>query len=402
MFHHKLRKEIESESQQLNSSINMFHHQLSKEIESESQQLNSSINMFHHKLSQEIESESQTLNSSINMFHHQLHQEIENESQQLNSSINMFHHQLSQEIENEIKQLNSSINSWLNEKCPALENYTEHLTTALENIGQYQNYPADSCAAILLCNPFSPSGNYWVTSSNGSAVSVYCDMTRSCGNITGGWMRVLKLDMTNSSTQCPSGLRQHTDSNIRICAINSTSEGCSSVTLFTSTIQFSRVCGIIKAYQFGPTDAFGNNLDDIESYYVDGVSLTHGERPRQHIWTFAAARDETEFSPQAKCPCTNIYTTNFATSPPAFVGNDYFCDTGSSDSNTNNIIYSDDPLWDGAGCGPLNTCCSFNNPPWFYKQLSQATTDDIEMRICRSDPTGNEDIGIEMIDIYIQ
>ena len=30
----------------------------------------------------------------------------------------------------------------------------------------------------------------------------------------------------------------------------------------------------------------------IDSSYVDGVSLTHGQTPRKHIWTFAAAHDE--------------------------------------------------------------------------------------------------------------
>ena len=78
-------------------------------------------------------------------------------------------------------------------------------------------------------------------------------------------MRVGELDMTNSSTQCPSGLKQRTDSNIRTCARNSTSSGCSSVTLFTSNIHYSRVCGKIKAYQFSSTDAFGFNPDNIES-----------------------------------------------------------------------------------------------------------------------------------------
>ena len=359
--------------------------------------------MLHHQFSREIKNESQQLMSSINMFHHQLSQEIENKSQQLNSSINMFHHQLSQEIEHESQQLNSSIhtfNSQLNQKYLALESNTQQLINALGSTGEYQSYPAVSCTAVLLYAPFSLSGHYWVRSSNGSAVRVYCDMIRSCGNITGGWMRVAKLDMTNSSTQCPSGLRQRTDSNIRTCTRNSSFRGCSSVTLYTSKIHYSRVCGKIKAYQFGTTDAFGTGTNNIDTHYVDGVGLTHGS-PRQHIWTFAAAQDETTSSPRYNCPCTNINTANSATPSPSFVGNDYFCDTGSS-SRYAYIFYSDDPLWDGAGCGLLNTCCSFNNPPWFYKQLPQPTTDDIEMRVCRSDNVNQEDISIEAFDIYIR
>ena len=49
-----------------------------------------------------------------------------------------------------------------------------------------------SCAALP---PSSPSGYYWVRASNGSDVRVYCDMTLSCDNITGGWMRVAELNM---------------------------------------------------------------------------------------------------------------------------------------------------------------------------------------------------------------
>ena len=383
---------------QLSQAIDQFN----KTIKNHAQQLNSSINMLHHQLNQEIEKENQQLNSSIDMLHHQLNQEIENESQQLNSSINMLHHQLNLKIENESQQLNSSIhtfNSQLNQKYLALENYTQQLINSLWSTGEYQSYPAASCAAVFLYVPSSPSGHYWVTSSNASAARVYCDMTRSCGGITGGWMRVGELDMTNSSTQCPSGLRQCTDSNIRTCTRNSNSSGCSSVTLYTSNIYYSRVCGKIKAYQFGTTDAFGYNLTNIDRNYVDGVSLTHG-RPgqRRHIWTFAAALDETTRYPISKCHCTNINTANNNT-PPSFVGNDYFCDTGSSGA-AGYTFYSDDPLWDGAGCGPQSTCCSFNNPPWFYKQLPQPTTDDIEMRVCKSHHL--EDVFIEMFDIYIQ
>ena len=61
-----------------------------------------------------------------------------------------------------------------------------------------------SCAAIPKLLPFQPSsGHYKIRSSNGSAITAYCDMTRSCGDITGGWMKVADLDMTDNTTQCP-------------------------------------------------------------------------------------------------------------------------------------------------------------------------------------------------------
>ena len=65
-------------------------------------------------------------------------------------------------------------------------------------------------------------------------------------------------------------------------------------------------------------------------------------------------------------------------------------------------FYSADPLWDGAGCESGNACCRFNIPPWFYKQLPDPTTDDIEMRVCRDEVSSNEDIAISIIKIFVQ
>ena len=161
-------------------------------------------------------------------------------------------------------------------------------------------------------------------------------------------------------------------------------------------------CGRVIGYQYGSTDAFHRGGTSADSRYVDGVSLTHGH-PRQHIWTFVAAQNEVGSSPSSNCPCTNTNRAAQATPSPAFVGNNYFCDTGSEERHQK-IFYGDDPLWDGAGCGPLNTCCSFNTPPWFYKQLPHPTTDNIEMRVCtdgNSDDT-NENVAIEIIDMYVQ
>ena len=163
------------------------------------------------------------------------------------------------------------------------------------------------------------------------------------------------------------------------------------------------MCGKIRAYQVGSPDSFGfsgrRSNNNINVNYVDGISLTHGN-PRQHIWTFAAALDEVGTHSQFNCPCTRSDQAIRATPPPAFVGNDYFCDTASV-GRFQNRFYSNDPLWDGAGCGPMNSCCSFNTPPWFYKQLPQPTTDNIEMRVCK-DQSGGEDIAIETIDMYVQ
>ena len=266
--------------------------------------------------------------------------------------------------------------------------------------GSSPDIPAASCAAILTNNPSAPSGLYTI-GTLGDSSTQYCNMNLSCGGVTGGWLRVAQLDMTDSSQQCPSGLLERTDSDIRTCGRITGLPGCSSVT-YTVPSNYSQVCGKIIGYQVGNPDTFGDTgrgtNPSIDTFYVDGVSLTHGN-PRQHIWTFAAGLDEVATGPQFNCPCTHTPTASQATLPPAFVGNDYFCDTGAS-GHFSVASQPVDPLWDGAGCGPLNTCCSFNNPPWFYRQLPQHTTDDIEMRLCL-DQGGGEGMEVEMVDIYI-
>ena len=293
----------------------------------------------------------------------------------------------------EITKLQDEIAS-LTSQQQTLQQTINTVSDRLDNTTVFN--PASSCAALP---PSSLSGYYWVMASNGSAVRVYCDMTRSCGGVTGGWMRVAQLDMTNSSHQCPSPLRESNESNIRTCVRESTAGGCSSTIFKTSNINYRSVCGRIIAYQYGHPEAFhGGITSDIDSHYVDGVSLTHGT-PRKHIWTFAAASDELASS---TCLCIRSDLVNRTTAViPLFVGDDYFCDTGSQ-NQYQLILYSGDPLWDGAGCGHQSSCCSFNTPPWFYRQLPQPTTDDIEMRVCRDSRSSNEDIAIAIIDIYVR
>ena len=259
------------------------------------------------------------------------------------------------------------------------QQHNELLSNAL---GQFPSYPATSCAVLP---PSFPSGYYWVSNSNDSPTLVYCTM--SCGTLTGGWMRVGFLDRNH---QCPRGFKERNDSpNIRTCVRNEESAGCSSVELSTANIQYSTVCGRITAYQVGSPDDFINN--NINSAYVDGVSLTHGNQ-RQHIWTFAAAGKIDRICD----PCHDE-------TRPESVVNDFFCDTGNPESGSSlNTFYHVNPLWDGVGCAADNECCPTDNPPYFLKTLPQPTTDDIEMRVCRDEHRNNEDIAIETVEIYVQ
>ena len=222
-------------------------------------------------------------------------------------------------------------------------------------------------------------------------------MNTTCG--TGGWMRVANIDMRNTNQSCPSGLSLITSPK-RLCDI--TRNGCASNRFSVQEVQYSHVCGRVIGYQNRVPIALYFHYHGIDGPYVHGVSLTHGRNPRKHIWTFAGASDETSHSGQDryKCPCINPALTS--TSIPSYVGNDYFCDTALSTyfGPLPRALQPADPLWDGEGCGPTSTCCSFNNPPWFVKDLPSATTDDIEMRLCRGNSYGSTPI--EVVDLYVQ
>ena len=281
--------------------------------------------------------------------------------------------------------------------------------TVLEAISKAKITTKSTCKDIPEDHP---SGYYWIHN-HSSPVRVYCDMmSRICScNFTGlgGWMRIANLNMTDSNQTCPDGFRlvSRTEPPLRTCG--RPGPGCTSTTFLIHGIEYSRVCGRVVGYQYGHTDAFAQytyhfEQVTIDSDYVDGISLTYGQSPRQHIWTFAAALDEAEScGSHNSCPCIQAVEP-FTSELPPFVGQDYFCDTanplynGQPDSSA---FHPDDPLWDGQGCGGNSTCCEFNNPPWFCKQLSQPTTDDIDLQLCMDEPISWEDSPIEIVEIYI-
>ena len=182
--------------------------------------------------------------------------------------------------------------------------------------------------------------------------------------------------------------------------------GCLSAMYDTNRINYSHVCGRVIGYEYRATDAFHRDPSPstIDGNYVDGVSLTPGSPGgRQHIWTFAAGLFEADSRDQARsvyCPCV------FGRAAPSYVGNDYFCESGNPGTSWTDVIYASDPLWDGQGC-VAPPCCELSSPPgvtapWFCKQLPQATTNDIELRICRDSLAGDEDTPVELVELYIR
>ena len=221
-----------------------------------------------------------------------------------------------------------------------------------------------------------------------------------CGG-TGGWRRVVYLNMTDPNTNCPIGW-QLTGYSTRTCGRVTTGQlACDSVFFPVAGGNYTRVCGSIRAYQYAWPDGFETyhigTVTTIDGAYVSGISLTHGN-PRQHIWTFACGVTEGDPTRADVCPCDASVNINI----PQFVGDDYFCESG-IDVGTPLDLHTNDPLWDGAGCSNAE-CCEINNPPYFIKELPSPTSDPIEARLCEyNDYTSEfEDTPIEFIELYVQ
>ena len=254
-----------------------------------------------------------------------------------------------------------------------------------------------SCKDIKKKWSNSPSGYYQLGTRRG-AVSMYCNMNELCGS-KGGWTRIAYLNMGDPNENCPPGFRLYQKGGIKTCGRPTSSVGsCTSVKFLADDISYSQVCGRVVGYQYASPDAVhdgGAHHNDIDSYYVDGVSITRGF-PRQHVWTLMSAVLES-----ATCPCSSGSPQK--STLQSFIGSDYFCESGNSDGTWKYVIYTSDPLWDGKGCGILEgACCAASGLPWFHKTLDNATSDYIELRVCGDLGTDDEDTPIHFYEIYVK
>ena len=258
-----------------------------------------------------------------------------------------------------------------------------------------------SCKEIKERQPLSPSGYYILVALNGDgAYETYCNMGELCGS-GGGWTRLAYLDMSDATQNCPSGFRLYQSGGVRACGRPVTnSSSCVSVQFPSNGISYSQICGRVTGYQFFSPNAFIIGSNDINSHYVDGVSITRGS-PRQHVWTLAnGLSDSYNNYPYLMCPCS----TGSTQTVPSFVGNHYFCESGNHASSWFPVLYTSDPLWDGQSCGVLEaTCCAASGLPWFHRDYgSTTTTDYIELRVCSNQANTNEDSPVSFYEIYVK
>lgn len=228
-----------------------------------------------------------------------------------------------------------------------------------------------------------------------------------------GWTKVVFLDMRNASHNCPGEWVPYTSETAipqkRLCRRESPttmSPTCRSALFSTNGLKYSKVCGRVRGYQYSSTEAFDQSIanpttTNIDIAYMDGVSITRGQLPREHIWSLASGYDEKSILNWV-CPCANMDVSQLESNrPPPFVGQNYFCESGTERFNGGDVVaYYDDPLWDGQGCSSRlqSTCCEHS--PYFSASLAQASCDDLEVRICCN--AEEEDVLVELVELYVK
>ena len=248
----------------------------------------------------------------------------------------------------------------------------------------------DSCEELMnLSIPFSP-GVYRIRSFNCSSIAKYCSNITvfSCNGVLGHWKRLAYLNTNeDNSSHCPDGFEIRNDTyNPLLCRRTNTNAGCSSVIYPSNGVSYSQVCGTVRVHSAGTPDGFGNfyirKEPTLNQVYVDGLGIMFGDSPnRKHIWTYAFAT-LLGIADRNRCYiCDN--------DKESYVGIHYTCVTEHCSSFSS---CSHDTPWHGLPCVGNET---------FYRQLSESTTDNIEMRVCRDQGRRDEDILFSFVEIFV-
>ena len=278
--------------------------------------------------------------------------------------------------------------------CPCKQRIDRLEKTLLDAIRKLSKGPARSCAQILQNNPNSRSGFYTIVNAQGSKQRVFCFMGSLPGCGRGGWRRIASFDR-RTGARCPPGFADFRQSG-RIACRRTCGAGCQSIR-FPAGQRYTRVCGRVQGYQIGTGDSFkrfnsAHNINNINTAYLDGVSITYGRSPRRHLWSYAVAQRHPSL--HIICPCTGKSLERPAV--PSFVGNHFYCE-GGTDGGVNNV------LWDGKQCTSFenNGCCNKPNLPWFHRRI-WGTNAAIELRLCSDEALWNEKFPIFQYEFYIQ
>ena len=214
---------------------------------------------------------------------------------------------------------------------------------------------------------------------------------------------MVNIDMTNPGETCPSPLTNYTVNGKRLCVGGNHRLTCSSVTFPTFNYQYTHVCGRAVGFSYGYPCAFNSTQpghswsQGFDGAYIAGFSITHGAPGnRTHIWTYAGGFQESFLTP-CKCPCAKFP----GTSPPSYVGDHYYCESGVQYYPKNYQWYTNNTLWDAQDCYPGSNCCNNPRAPWFLRNLITPTHDDVEIHWCTIQGVHHDRVGTELVEIYV-
>ena len=262
-----------------------------------------------------------------------------------------------------------------------INNFTMKLVEDIMSLHSF-----NSCAELGHLSLLFPSGIYRVRSYNCSFIHKYCSTNTafSCSEVPGNWKRIAYLNTNENPDSCPDGT-----SNPPLCKRKDSHAGCSSVIYPSNGMLYSQVCGTVRVHPEGSPDAFlsdntriPRNGQSVNQNYVHGVSLTYGTSPnRNHIWTYTAA---------IKFGSDIDRCTTCDRDKPFYIGTNFTCTAEycfAWPCDHTNAIWTD-----GLSCAGKET---------FYRQLSESTADNIEMRVCRDQDRSDEDILISFVEIFV-
>ena len=217
-----------------------------------------------------------------------------------------------------------------------------------------------------------------------------------CNITSANWRRIAYFETTQGDS-CPTGLRAVTNTTSNQTACGRTANGGCTSLQFSPDGNYTNVCGRVRGYQDHSPDGFNTGTDSIDSHYIDGISITHGN-PRIHLWSYVAGWSEQTTFMERRCPCARPDPTN-RSDVPSFVGEDFYCESGYAGSTDDDRIVWEDPLWDGQGCTSSgNQCC--NRYGWFHRKIP-TTSDNIEVRWCANEDQSNEDVFTDQLEIWV-
>lgn len=197
--------------------------------------------------------------------------------------------------------------------------------------------------------------------------------------------------------KCPDNFHTYESGKLRLCGKKTDGPSCDSVKIITpKDWSYQYVQGRVRGYQYASTDAFAASQDKyptIDGPYVDGISITYGHNTRSHIYTLASAWRQYAKHPHGTCP-----ETGYGFPQPEFVGNNYICSSGNPEQRWGRKLYHNIPLWSRN----YKHYRDYDDYFYFYVKLPSPTREDIELRICTDQSKHDENVYLEVIDLYIK